>query len=160
MNALEQQLWDYIDGHFTAAAAQEMAKKIKADAEIEAIYLNLLVLHANMQALEIEEPSMAFNRRLMDSLADIPAPVSLKTQVNKKIISALALFFIGVILLCSMLLFSQIKLSNPSTTATRNWNMHLHFSKEIIYALLFVDVVAALIWIDFWLRNRFLKGKV
>lgn len=107
----EDRLWDYIDGLSTAEERLAIEQLLHSNATIRLKYEELMALHDQLTKMELDEPGMGFKNRVMEQVLAGPHPVSLKTRVDKRIINAIAAFF--VITIGSMLIYilSQV-----------NWN--------------------------------------
>ena len=109
-----------------------------------------------LKSIALDEPSMSFNRKVMEQVALEIAPVTLKTKVSKRIIYGIAAIFITCIL--GSFLYA---LSNSNFDYT--WSkIDLDLGKTtdkvlssgFLKLFLMVDAVIALIWLDSVLRRR------
>ncbi|RZK48418.1 MAG: hypothetical protein EOO87_20570, partial [Pedobacter sp.] len=98
MNTIEQQLWDYIDGNLDEIQRKNIEEKIESNAAVKLQYEELLNLNFAFSEMELDEPSMSFTRNVMENVALEPAPVSLKTRVDTRIIFSIGAFFVISIL--------------------------------------------------------------
>lgn len=159
MNAIEQQLWDYIDGNLHEAAKKAVEEKIESDPEIKSQYEDLLKLNSVFAGLDLDEPSMSFTRNVMESVASVPAPVALKTQVDKRIIYSIGGFFVvSLLALFGYVLYnSNISLPKFDLDANLNFNLDKYITPTVLYSFLFVDLVIGLVFLDQFLRKRMHK---
>lgn len=159
MNAIEQQLWDYIDGNLHEAAKKAVEEKIESDSEIKSQYEDLLKLNSVFAGLDLDEPSMSFTRNVMESVASVPAPVALKTQVDKRIIYSIGGFFVvSLLALFGYVLYnSNISLPKFDFDANLNFNLDKYITPTVLYSFLFVDLVIGLVFLDQFLRKRIHK---
>jgi len=156
MNAIEQQLWEYIDGTLDEAANKAIEEKIASDPEIKAQYEDLLKLNSVLGTLDLDEPSMSFIRNVMESVAAEPAPVALKTKVNSGIIYAIGAFFVLSLLGILGYVFYHAKAGFASFTLPEKFNINLdrYITPTTLYTFLFVDLVIGLIFLDQFLRRK------
>ena len=68
MKTIEEQLWDYIDGNCTIEERIEIEHKIKANLQYHRTYEELLSVHQELEKLNLDEPSMSFNRNVMEKV--------------------------------------------------------------------------------------------
>lgn len=159
MNTIEQQLWDYIDGNLDESSKKAIEEKIESDAGIKAQYEELLKLNLVFNTLDLEEPSMSFTRNVMESIAFAPAPVAMKTKVDKKIIYSIGGFFIISILSLFGYVLYNSNLSMPKLGFNINFNFNLdqYITPAVLYSFLFFDLVIGLVFLDQFLRKRIHK---
>lgn len=155
MNIAEEQLWNYIDGNCSPAEKIVIEEKLASDKSFALVYNELLSVNALLLSdLVLDEPSMSFTRNVMDMVNLEIAPVTLKTQVNKAIIYAIAAFFVISILTIFGYAISQ----SNSTYAMPNISFKINFSQlsnpMSLYIFLMVDVVLGLLFLDGLLRSK------
>lgn len=159
MNNITEKLWDYIDGNCTAEEHAQISRLIEHDEEYQRIYTGLLQLHNEFNAIELDEPPMAFTHHVMEQIRTQQASVPLKAAVNKYLIWGIAALFIGSIVLLFVFMLSGInwsagqntlqlpeiwKLSNPGKYFTGAW----------LNGFLLFDVVLGLFLLDTYLHKR------
>ncbi|WP_293311644.1 anti-sigma factor family protein [Pedobacter sp. UBA5917] len=159
MNAIEQQLWDYIDGNLDGSAQKAIEEKIASDPEIKSQYEGLLKLNSVFSELDLDEPSMSFTRNVMESVALEPTPIALKTRVDKKIIYGIGGFFvISLLALFGYVLYnSNISLPKFDLDANLNFNLDKYITPTVLYSFLFVDLAIGLVFLDQFLRKKIHK---
>jgi len=99
MNSIEEKLWSYIDGTCSAEEREQITRLIDRDAKYKSMYAGLMQLNAEFNSLELDEPPMAFTYNIMEQIRKQEASTPLKAEINKYIIRAISIFFIGSILL-------------------------------------------------------------
>ena len=113
-------------------------------------------MDALLKSIGLDEPSMSFNRKVMEHVALERVPVTLKTKVNKRIIYSIAAFFITCIL--GTLLYAL-----ANSNFDYNWSkIDLDLGKVadkilssgFLKLFLMLDAVIALVWLDSVLRRR------
>jgi len=154
MNTIEQQLWDYIDGNLDDSSKKAIEEKIESNAEIKSQYEELLKLNLVFDELDLDEPSMSFNRNVMESIALSPAPVAMKTKVDKKIIYCIGGFFVISLLALLGYIFYNAKPEMPRFDLKVNFDLEKYITPKAIYAFLFADLVIGLIFLDQFLRKK------
>lgn len=156
MNTIEQQLWDYIDGNLDDSSKKAIEEKIALDAEVKAQYEDLLKLNLAFDGMDLDEPSMSFTRNVMESIALAPAPVAMKTKVDKKIIYSIGGFFVVSLLALLSYVFYHANLEMPQFDLKVNFDFNLekYITSTAIYAFLFADLVIGLIFLDQFLRKK------
>jgi len=156
MNTIEEQLWDYIDGNLDDSSKKAIEEKIASDAEVRSQYEDLLKLNLVFNELDLDEPSMSFNRNVMESIALTPAPVAMKTKVDKKIIYSIGGFFLFSLLAVLGYVLYNANLEMPQFNLKVNFDFKLekYITPTTIYAFLFADLVIGLIFLDQFLRKK------
>ena len=156
MNAIEQQLWDYIDGNLDADEAQTIEEKINTNAKIKLQYEELLSLNLAFGKIELDEPSMSFTRNVMESVSIAPAPVALKTKVNTRIIYGIGGFFIlSLVALFGYALFNlDFKTTDFDLQLNADLNWEKYISPTVLVSFLFADLVIGLVFVDYLLRKK------
>lgn len=154
MNTIEEQLWDYIDGNLDENQSKALEKLINSDNEIKLKYEELLHFNRAFDDLDLDEPSLSFTRNVMESIAVQPAPMALKTRVDKKIIYSIGAFFVltlltilGYAVYSSNLQFNKLDIS-------MNFDINKLITPTTLYIFLFSDLIIGLIFMDYWLRKK------
>lgn len=156
MNTIEQQLWDYIDGNLNEIQRKNIEEKIETDAAVKLQYEELLNLNFAFSEMEIDEPSMSFIRNVMESVALEPAPVSLKTKVDTKIIFGIGGFFVlSILALLGYVLYnSTFTMPDFGKYFTSNFNLETYITPTALYIFIGFDIVIGLIFMDYLLRRN------
>ena len=161
MNTIEQQLWDYIDGNLNETQRKSIEEKIETDISVKLQYEELLNLNAAFSEMELDEPSMSFTRNVMDSVALEPAPVSLKTKVDNRIIYSIGGFFVISLMALLGYVFYNSTFTMPDFS--RYMSVSFEIDKVItptsLYIFLGIDLVLGLIYIDYFLRKKLNHNK-
>jgi len=158
MTTIEEQIWDYIDGKCDAETRRELEVKIAADGTYQAMYREFMAVNMQLRELALDEPPMAFNRKVMDLVALEVAPVSLKTRVDQRIITGIAIFFIVMIAAVIGYAFSQADYTLPKMTFSFSFDSHL--TPLLIKGFLFADALLGLLYLDALLRKKGYKKRV
>lgn len=157
MKSKEEQIWEYIDGQLTPEDRSMVAVKIAKDDSYALIYTEMMELHQLMCATELEEPSMAFTRNIMEKVNLESAPLSLKTKVDTRIIYSLAAVFLLAIAAVSIYAiansnFTITGLSGPTFNFTLNLQQLV--SPIALQTFIFVDIILALLCLDRYYRSK------
>lgn len=159
MNRIEEQLWDYIDGNCTPEESAAIAEKIAVNIQYHKTYQELLAVHAELNKIDFEEPSMSFTRNVMEKVDLELPPVALKTKVDQRIVQVISGLFILSIL--TVLGYTISKMSIDFKLP--EWNYHFDSSKIVtpvsIQLFIITDVILALIYLDSYLRKGKLKAQ-
>ncbi|MCX2478465.1 hypothetical protein OQY15_05145 [Pedobacter sp. MC2016-15] len=152
MKTIEEQIWDYIDGNSSPAERSETERRITSEEEYHLVYQELLALQQQLEQISTDEPSMSFNRNVMDLVSLEKAPVSLKTKTDKRIILGIASFF--MLAIASILTYA---IANSAFTASK-FSVNIDFSRYItptlIRTFVFVDLVLLMLYADSLLRRK------
>ncbi len=155
MNKIEEQLWDYIDGNCNAVERAELEAKIASNLQYNAMYEELMMVHAELNKLDFEEPSLSFTRNVMAQVDQELRPVALKTRIDTRIIYSIAAFFV----LSLVSIFGYVILKGGATLDFTLPKFNFDFkifetvNPTFITAFLMVDLVLALLYLDSYLRK-------
>ena len=161
MNNIEKEVWSYLDGTCTPQERIRIERCIIEDPAYTAMYEELVDLDLQLTKLDFEEPSMSFTRNVMDSIHGLPAPGSLRSIIDKRIIYGIAAFFgLTFIVLFGVLVYStdwsessslQLNYKLPDIKLTGILN------SSYINLFYFAYLVLALYFLDVFLRKRLLS---
>ena len=112
MKSVEEKLWDYIDGVCSSEEQKEIRQLIADDAVFRSKYNELMQIQNDMEALDLDMPSMSFTNKVMDKITLQSAPLSAKARINKRIIYAIAGIFSLMLLICLGWFFSQLRFTS------------------------------------------------
>lgn len=162
MNSIEEQLWNYIDGFCTPEERQTIALLIEADARYHSKYNELLELNTEFAAIDVDEPSMAFTYKVMETIRAEHSRQPLKAAINKRIIWGIAAFF--MIAITAMLVISLVSVNWGAGSGSGlvikmpqqfNFNTIKSFvTAPVLKGFLFFDVVMGLFLVDGYLRRK------
>jgi hypothetical protein len=159
MNTIEEKLWNYIDGSCTAEEEQAISTLVATDELYARKYQELLQLNTGFNAIELEEPSMAFTYKVMETIRTEAAQKPLKAGVNKYIIWGIGVFFTLTIVALLIAALSSVKSAPDNTTGLLNTNLALpsiknYLNRPVINAFIGFDIILALFLLDAFLRKR------
>jgi len=155
MKTIEEQIWDYIDGHLTVEEKRTIENKIASDAAYRELYKELSAVNLHLAGMETDMPPMAFNRNVMEMVATEIAPVSLKTKVDKRIIYAVGTFFILAILSILIYAVSQTRFTSSAVRLpVMVIDFSQYFTPAFIKIFLFTDLLLGFIYLDSFLRRK------
>jgi len=158
MNAIEEKLWDYIDGNCSAEERENIGKLIENDPVYRSKYSALLKLNAGLSALELDEPSMAFTYNVMETIRTENAMKPLKAAINPRIVWGVGIFFALSITLLLIYTLMQFNWSAENTIPVQ-FDFTLpkiqdYLSGNVLMAFIFVDIIVALYLLDSYLRKK------
>ena len=161
MNEIEEKLWNYIDGDCTAEERTQIEARLLVDGQYQKVYEELLSVNKALEHLEFEEPSMSFNRNVMDQVNLEIKPVALKTKVDNRIVYGIMAFFI-----ISMLgIFGYVITQSDFSLSASLSKINIQFDTEKLITptffkvFLVIDVVLILLFIDNYLRKGLTQKK-
>jgi hypothetical protein len=162
MNAIEEKLWNYIDGTCTSEEQQAISMLIDTDELYKQKYNELIQLNADFGAMELDEPSMAFTYNVMEAIRAENALKPLKARVDTRIIWGIGGFF--VISITALLIFVLASINwhqtgNASTLQMPKVDLNLPkisdiFSGNVMRGFILFDLVLALFVFDTFLRKK------
>lgn len=152
MKTIEEEIWDYIDGTGSEAEQAAIELKIKTDAFYAETYASFLSVHKQLGNIDLDEPSMAFTRNVMDKVALEVAPASLKTKTDKRIIYCISAFFIFS--LGALLAYAVYNAKIELPKYDFRFSSKALFSSNFITGFLFADLVLGLVYLDYLLRRK------
>ena len=155
MKTIEEQIWDYIDDNLTIEEKSAIAAKIATDQTYSELYQELSAVNLHLGKLEIDMPPMAFNRKVMDLVAQEIAPVSLKTKVDLRIIYAVAGFFILTLSAILVYAISQIHFTASAINVPEvSIDFTRYLTPAFIKIFLFTDLLIGFVYLDGFLRRK------
>lgn len=157
MTTIEEQIWEYIDGNCTAEEKLAIEAKIASDKSYSLIYQELLTVNEQLKTIDLDEPSMAFNRKVMDLVNLETAPIALKTKVDQRIIYGIAAFFILGIFSILIYALSQTHFRASGTTLNLpafDLQVSSYVTPTFIRIFLFADLLLGFIYLDSFLRKK------
>lgn len=157
---IEYRLWDFIDGLSVAEEKAAIEKLLQTDPLWQKKYRELLDIHQLFQATETDQPSMRFTKNVMEEISGYKVAPATRSYVNKKIIYAIAGFFLLVIGGFLIYGLSQINWSEGGTSSLPvdfskmdvDWSKY--FNSTFINIFLMIDVVVGLMLLDRYLRRK------
>lgn len=158
MKIIEQEIWNYLDGSLSEDEGILIESCIENDPLYRSVFEELSSLNGSLQSLELDHPSMSFNRNVMDKVALEPVPGLVKSLIDKRIIYGISAFFILTIGGLLLFLFAAIDWS-PVSGATNGTftktaiNYSALSEGPFVNAFLFIDVFLGLLLLDGFLRK-------
>lgn len=159
MNSIEEKLWNYIDGACSAEERGQVSHLIQYDEEYKRTYNELLQVHNEINALELDEPPMAFTSKVMEQIRAQHANVPLKASVNKHIIWGIMIFLIGSILTLFVFALSHVGQSTGQSVLQLSREINIihpekYFTGTWLNGFLLFDMVLGLFLVDAYLRRH------
>jgi hypothetical protein len=159
MTAIEQEIWNYIDGNCTLLQKEKIEEELKNNIEYKKCYLTCKAINEQLIGLELEAPSMSFTRNVMDSVKADPQSFALKTKVNAKIVFAIASLFVFAFVFLFSYAISRIDFTAHNFSSNFDFSMLVKSltNPMSIKIFLFVDVALMLVFLDSYFRKQYLK---
>ncbi|HYK75567.1 MAG TPA: hypothetical protein VEV16_01190 [Daejeonella sp.] len=159
MNIVEQRIWDYLDGTCSSQERKDVETLIHTDPVFQAAYQEQKALHESLSTFELEEPSMAFTRNVMELVKLEPRPGSVKSLIDKRIIYGIAAFFLITITAFLIAALWQVNWTEPASGLAAEYQLpKVDFSKYLSSTLInmffFADIILGLYLLDSFLRKR------
>ncbi|WP_316779803.1 hypothetical protein [Pedobacter antarcticus] len=160
MNTIEEQIWNYLDGNCTAEEEHAIQNLVQTQDDWKTAFAEIQSLNLELQQMELEEPSMSFTRNVMEKVKLEPAPVSLKTRVDRRIIMIIGGFFV---LMITAVVIYAIALTKPDTqtsgfqiayTVPDFSLLNKVQSPGLLRAFLFADLLLGLVYLDRLIRRK------
>lgn len=163
MKEIEEKLWDYIDGSCSAEEQTTIRLLIDTDPAYKLKHDELLQLNSEFFAMELDEPPMAFNYRVMEAIRSEKAQQPLKAAINKRIVWGIGAFFLISILVIVVLAVDSVNWSSLNGSAYHLPGIEIpqlknYFGAPVIKAFVFLDIVLSLFLLDNYLRRK-ISGK-
>jgi hypothetical protein len=164
MPDIEQQLWNYIDNVCDAKERKMIEEFLQNDDEWKRKYQELQQVNQLMhESIELDEPSMRFEKNVMEEIAQSHVAPATRTYINKKIINAIAAFFIvaiGVVLIYGFAETDWSSLGNDTSPINPyQLDISKYFNKQVLNIFLMLNVILALMLLDRFFRNGRSKYK-
>lgn len=157
-HAMEERLWEYIDGLGTAQERSVIEELIAADAAWRAKYGELLEVHQLLDSSELDEPSLRFTRNVMDEIARQQIAPATQSYINKNIIRGLTFFFVAMIIGFLIYGFGQIdwavKDNSPVPIDLSRIDYSKFFNNNLVNAFMMLNVILGLFLLDRYLANK------
>jgi magnesium-transporting ATPase (P-type) len=153
MNNLEQRIWDYLDGIGTEEEREFTKQLINSDPEFQTVFEELSAIHLSVSSLNLDEPSMSFNRNVMEKIQMEPLPGSVKSLIDQRVIYGITAFFLITISALLGVLFYQIDWTQQSGMYMPEYKLpefdtSNYVNSTTINILFFVDIIIALYLFD------------
>lgn len=159
MNIMEQRIWDYLDGTCTEQDRILTGFLIETNPAYRSLYEECKSFDMDISSLELDEPSMGFDRNVMDRIQMEPVPGSIKSLIDNRIIYGITAFFLLTISVLLGILFYQMDWSQPVNFDLPEFQMKVIDTSEytnstLINIFLFADIIIAMYLFDGFLRKR------
>jgi hypothetical protein len=163
MNFIEQRIWDYLDGTGTLQERELTEQLIESDPLYQQVYEECRSFNSMVSRIDQEEPSMGFNRNVMEKINLEPAHALFKSLIDRRIIFGITGFFLFTITALLVVLFYQIDWTQTTGFKTPEFTMPAidtakYLNSTFINIFFFVDIIIGLYLFDGFLRKR-LKSK-
>ena len=159
---IEMQIWDYVDKRCNEPEAKRIELLIKTDDLWKQKFIEITMLHQNIESIELEQPHMRFSRNVMEAIADEKMASTAKGYLNKWVLVSIISFFAVAICysLSHMLVLLNVETNRHGFYGFRLQQISSFFSPaSFVFLLLVLNIITALILIDaMWKRKRSLKS--
>jgi len=162
MNSVEEKIWNYIDGNCSPDEQQAMDILIATDDIYKRKYHELSKLNIDFSCMmELDEPSMGFNYKVMEAIRTENARQPLKATIDKRIIRGVAAFFVLSIL--SLLIFAMANVGWTNTSGGHSifqgmdikvLQLSNYINGTVLKVFILFDIVLALFLADTYLRKK------
>ncbi|MFN8289634.1 MAG: hypothetical protein U0U70_05235 [Chitinophagaceae bacterium] len=158
--SMEERLWEYIDGHSSAAEHSVIEKLLQEDAAWKTKYHELLQVNDMLKSSELEQPSMRFTKNVMEEIAKLHIAPAAKTYLNQKIIWGIGIFFIGMLVAIFIFGFNQVLGNGQEASGVKvtreleKIDFSRFFSNTWVNAMMMINVVIGLFLLDNYLSVK------
>ena len=158
--AMEQRLWDYIDGLSNSTERTVIEKLIAENRAWQVKYQELLEVHQLINTAEVEQPSLRFTRNVMEEIAKHHIAPATREYINKKVIWGIAAFFITVIVGFLIYALAQVDWSSGSNSGSvmgidfRQVDYTGMFTNTYMNIFIMLNIVLGLVLLDRYLADK------
>lgn len=158
--AIEIELWEYIDGLCDQHEMERISNLIATEELWRMTYNDLLTAHKAIQSqLELEQPGLRFSKNVMDAVAVVPIAPATKKYINTRIIQAIAAVFILMLVTLLGYAFAHAQWNGASNYDWRKTISSSLPSTPVSFGLMsktaiLINLVLALVLIDKLIRHR------
>jgi len=161
MNGIEEKIWNYIDGNCSAEEQQAMDILIATDEVYKRKYHELSKLNVEFSCMELDEPSMGFSYKVMETIRTENAMKPLKAAIDKRIIKGIAAFFVVSIAALLIFALANVSWTNPNSTSSMFSGIDIkmpqlgnYLNSNVLKVFILFDIVLALFLADGYLRKK------
>ncbi len=160
MNCVEEKLWNYIDGNCSPEEQQAMDILIATDEVYKRKYHELVKLNMDFACMELDEPSMGFSYKVMETIRAENALKPLKAAVDKRIIKGITAFFVFSISVLLIFSFAQVNWSAGNGASALSAidikipHIESYLNGTVLKVFVLFDIVAGLVLLDGYLRKK------
>jgi hypothetical protein len=159
---MEKLIWEYIDGHISAAERENIVRHLSEDPEWQIKYNELKSIHALLQQEELDMPSLRFTKNVMEEIAQYQVAPATKNYINKNVIRGITAFFL--IMIGGLFIYFTGQLhwaGNPTDSlipaynfdaSKLNWGRMLNNTYVNIF--IGINVILGLILLDKYMQSR------
>lgn len=156
---ISQRLWQYIDGHCTAAEKAAIDQLLQENNTWQENYQALLQVQQLLQEVPLETPSLRFTKNVMESIALEHIAPATKNYINLNIIKALAAMFIGIITIFVIYAFLQVQFDfapadDKTLLPAYDFNYARLFNNNSINVVLILNMILGLFLLDQFLSTK------
>ena len=158
--AMDDRLWDFIDGQGTPAQRSAIEELIATNQEWRNKYKELLEVHQLMNAVELEAPSMRFTKNVMEEISRLQIAPATRSYINKRLIWGIGLFFITMVIgfiIYGFGLVDWTTTKDGESVISENLNrisINNFLSNTWVNVFMMINVVLGLFLLDNYLTNK------
>ncbi len=93
MSEQKNKFWDLIDGDLTPEQKEALEKNLETSAQAKQEQQQRLQLHASLQKMEAEQPSMRFAQNIMEKLPQLYQKIKVQPLISKRSLQILTASF-------------------------------------------------------------------
>ena len=159
---MEQRLWEFIDGHCSAAEKTLIDRNLDENPVWRSKYNELISIHELLQKEELEMPSLRFTKNVMEEISRYQVAPATKNYINKNVIRGIGSFFLVMILGLIVYFVGQIHWNSSSTgnlipafnldADKLNWGRLLNNTYVNIF--IGINTILGLILLDKYMQGR------
>ena len=154
MKNIEEKIWDSVAGISSAKEEKELKALLAHHTAYQKLHNEIKQLHASLKMLDLEEPSMAFQRKVINQIEALPTPASIPL-VDKRIIRGIAAFFLlSISLLLSVLIYQTDWNSGGMNWKMPEMNWNFELNRRLVDGFIFLDLILGLYFLDEFLRKK------
>lgn len=155
--AIEIQIWEYMDGTCSEADKARIAALIAGEVIWRMKFDEISAFHSDISAsIEQQQPSLRFTKNVMDSIATMQVAPATNKYINKTIIRGIAAFFILTIGAILVYAFAYTDYSSPTFYLPKlgpGWVSDM-LNSNWFSVVMGINIILALALADTLLRKR------
>ena len=148
--AIEMQIWEYLDGAGTAEARKRVEQLIATNELWQKKHAELSAFHSELNAMETGQPSMRFTQNVMDAVADVKIATLTTKYLDNWAIKGFVAFFSLTILASLIYILTGIDWSAAKDSSL---DLSKYLDSDILNLVMLVNVILALMLVDKLMRR-------
>jgi len=156
--ALEERLWDYIDGRLQGSEQTRIGQLISSNTEWKKKYEELIGVNELLQSSELGAPSMRFTKNVMEEIGRLHIAPASKSYINNRIIWGIGIFFITLVVGFLVYGFGKVNWKEKSDTKLPldigAMDYSRIFDNNYVNGFMMLNVILGLFLLDRFLSNK------